>query len=374
MSAAKANDHDADTIEQDLAVMSTNDDAFETKISAMDAGYFQDRFLAAMKEQYICQTLDDINAVRRRQPVMNRGTYARVLVKDQMITSILSSPPVSTAAVVQFVSLGAGFDTLPFRLIEKWRQDKKTGVARPVLNYVEVDLPPVVAMKQRLCRSFLCQHQQRGDFFTSVQYANRSVTARDAHGSRYSLHACDLRDVNAFRATLFSQDEQHGAQFNAGRHAVTIVISELSLVYMEARDADAVIEGLGRWVEGPRVFVNLEPVQGGDNFGELMDENVAARGSALLGMRTYPSMDSQRMRFVRLGWKAVAVETMLRLWNDAVARTGQAARLRMVEMLDEVEELNLLLGHYCVVVASDGAVDVARLTECKGTVRAALQM
>lgn len=373
MSATKADDRDADTVEQDLAVMSTNDDAFETKISAMDAGYFQDRFLAAMKEQYLCQTLDPTNAIRRRQPVMNRGTYARILVKDRIITSILSSPPVSTAAVVQFVSLGAGFDTLPFRLIEQWLQDKKTGVDRPVLNYVEVDLSPVVTMKQRLCRSFLCQQQQRGNFFTSVQYTNQSMTARDAHGSRYSLHACDLRDVDAFRAMLFSQDEL-GAQFNAGRHAVTIVISELSLVYMEARDADAVIDGIARWVEGPRVFVNLEPIQGGDNFGELMDENVAARGSALLGMRTYPSMDSQRMRFVRLGWKSVAVETMLRLWNDAVARTGQAARLRTVELLDEVEELNLLLGHYCVVVASDGAVDVARLTECKGTVRAPLRM
>lgn len=372
MSTPKANDNDGD-IGQDVAVMSTNDDAFETKISAMDAGYFQDRFLAAMKEEYLCQTLDAGNAIRRRQPVMNRGTYARVLVKDQIITSILSSPPVSTAAVVQFVSLGAGFDTLPFRLIEQWRQNNKAAVGRPVLNYVEVDLQPVVLMKQRLCRSFLCRQQQRGDFFTSVQYTSRSVTARDAHGSRYSLHACDLRDVNAFRSTLFSQDED-GAQFNTGQHAVTIVISELSLVYMDARDADAVIEGLARWVEGPRVFVNLEPVQGGDNFGELMDENVAARGSALLGMRTYPSMDSQRLRFVRLGWKAVAVETMLRLWNEAVARTGQAARLHTVEMLDEVEELNLLLAHYCVVVGSDGAVDVARLTECKGTVRAALRM
>lgn len=327
----------------DAPVIATNDDAFETKIAAMERGYFSDPFLSAMKQMRPSH-LSAENHLYRRQPVINRGTYARVLIKSRLLSSFIRQ---AASNKTQVISLGAGFDTFPFSLFS-------TSPARHLpLRYVELDLSPVVKEKIHIGQHFLTQ----GTLFSSVQVKNDNLhatlskfassttsTSQSSHPN-YSLCACDLRDLSSLTQVF--------VQAGIDPTAPTVIIAEIALVYMEPRNSDAVINHLSKWFTGLRSFINIEHVAKGDQFGHQMDLNIAARGCPLLGMRQYPDMDAQRKRFIQLGWPHCSVNTMLH-WFHALVSRDEVIKLQRIEFLDELEEWNMLMEHYCVVTASAG--------------------
>lgn len=348
------------TSKNDVAVMATNDDAFESKIAAMDVGYFEDWFLRNMRdrqeqlqanENFALGLHDDVNYRQkfRREPVINRGTFGRVKIKQHVLEAAFADMSCSGERV-QIISIGAGFDTFAFNLLRK-----KQNVDEFVIDYLEIDLEPVVKHKLEIGRDFF----QRGDINPlswRVQHSDRSSFHGQTHecGSQYWLKSCDLRDLRDLDRVLTGV----GLRYDKP----TVILAEMSLVYMEADDSDAVIKWFGQTFTGRRVFVCLEPVCGDDSFGKHMDVNVAARGSPLLGMRVYQDIEAQQKRFARNGWgETCRVRTMWDEWKRTM--TGQRAmQLQKVEMLDEIEELELLLRHYCVVVAAAGQ-DCERLMD-----------
>lgn len=333
------------------AVIATNDDAFESKIAAMDAGYFEDPFLLYMKRRFqklqSMKTLDaGIQNIRtqwwksqfRREPVINRGTFGRILIKQRLIGAIFDEV-VDAERHVQIISLGAGFDTFGFNLLQQ-----EFGAL--VLNYVEVDLKPVVKQKLDLVEEFL--QDGGGDALAwKVEHHENCCFHAKLHesDSQYWLKSCDLRDLSELSKVF--QD----VGFVRGR--ATIILAELSLVYMEVDESDAVIRWLGEWLTGDRTFVCLEPIQGTDQFGKHMDSSVAARGSPFLGTRVYGDVDAQQKRFKKNGWSSVRARTMWDEWRRIVS-PQRMMELQRIELLDEVEEFELLLSHYCVVVAAVG--------------------
>lgn len=352
---------DSEKEASDAAVMRTNTDAFESKVAAMDAGYYSDAYLQKMREEDAMPIREGGQVRYRRAPVINRGTFARIVIKERVMDAFLSQ--VGTGDRVQVVSLGAGFDTFAFKLLDAQRT--------PRLDYVELDLAGVVASKRRLCGDMLTVGP--AGVFQNVERVGVGLTARTREGSSYTLLACDLREAATLPATL---EEHAGLQ----KGVATIIISEICLVYLQAAESDAVIRTLGDWLSGTRAFVNVEQTASEDAFGRVMQQNVAARGSPLLGLRVYGSVDAQRRRFVHSGWSDCHAFSMLEMLQVCVS-ARRRRELQAVQMLDEVEEFNLLLSHYCVVVAmgapvgSDGArgggggggldaLDVAKLMEC----------
>lgn len=351
----------------DAAVIATNDDAFQSKIASMRVGYFRDPYLSAMAAQHskLCISPNYDSASRfRRQPVINRGTFLRVIIKQRLVDAFISlAGETHKFDVVQVVSLGAGFDTFPFNLLDAHCSNSRESASSsesgknppsPSIRYVELDLGQVIKDKLLLSSDFLSNPSHH--LFANVEKTDSHFHAftdtiqpiqPGAHSdfpvSHYSLHACDLRDLEALERVLFTEA-------NLDRSLPTLIIAEICLVYMAVAHSDAVINHLSQSFHGIATFLNVEQIGGDDDFGQKMDTNVAARGSPLLGMRVYKDLASQASRFKENGWTDCCPISMFQFSSRFVSR-DLMLKLQRIEMLDEVEELNLLLQHYCVVVA-----------------------
>lgn len=132
----------------------------------------------------------------------------------------------------------------------------------------------------------------------------------------------------------------------------TMLISECCLIYLTPSAADNVALYFTAHFFPPSTPLGLvlyEPIKPEDSFGRVMVANLAARGIVLQTLQRYSSLALQRARLVDYGLRdgggAVDLDFLMEEWIAA----EEKVRVRGVEMLDEVEELNLLARHYCVV-------------------------
>lgn len=318
----------------DAAVRATNDEAFAAKVSAARAGYLADPYALALADAGALAA-----GAPARQPLINRGTFARVTFVRRRVARFAAAQP--RGAAVQVVSLGAGFDTLPFVLL---------GARARVRRYVELDFADVVAAKAAAVKGTPAV----AAVFESVRAQGAGLVAESAAGAEYSLAACDLRDLRTVREALDAA--------GVCRAAPTVFISECVLVYMEPAASDALLALGAQEFRGPRAWVNYEPVRPGDAFGEQMVANIAMRGSPLLGIAEYPSVAAQRTRFEDTGFETVEALTMLEAMAE-VLDDDERARLDRLERLDEFEEFRMMMEHYCVVWAQAAASPVANGTD-----------
>ncbi|RXM36578.1 tRNA wybutosine-synthesizing protein 4 [Acipenser ruthenus] len=114
---------------KDTAVQGTNDSSIVSKCSAVARGYFQDDFL----KHFVIKTA-------RRAPLINRGYYIRAKAVDHCLREFLQRTQSCTRR--QLLSLGAGFDSLYFRL--------KAGGELGGAVVFEVDFPDVAQRKAAL--------------------------------------------------------------------------------------------------------------------------------------------------------------------------------------------------------------------------------
>ena len=82
------------------AIQQTNDDAAMCKASCVNLGYFQDPHIRYFVKDNI-----------RRPPLINRGYWTRVTTINKIIQLITDN-----GIKFQIVNLGAGFDTLFWKL------------------------------------------------------------------------------------------------------------------------------------------------------------------------------------------------------------------------------------------------------------------
>ena len=112
------------------SVQATNDDATQCKLSAVNLGYWTDSFIPFMTRS---------GRTERRAPEIHLGYYARVTGVATLIEKFFEA----TDTAVQIINLGAGFDTLFWRLVSE---------GRPVKNFVEIDFPGVTARKSMMIK------------------------------------------------------------------------------------------------------------------------------------------------------------------------------------------------------------------------------
>lgn len=304
------------------AIRATNDDAFASKLSASRVGYFDDPYLSALSQHLLR------GVPPRRPPVINRGTAARVLIKNTLVDAFLA---IHTRA--QIVSLGAGFDSLPFAVLARGSTCR--------VHYVEVDLEEVVREKTEA----VVENEVVHGPFERLEELEGGVEGFVDGGGKYSLRVCDLLEKDGLQRVF----EETGLE----RQCPTLVIAEIVLVYLEWEAADRVVRESRQWFGGISAFVNMEHVEPHDAFGKEMVRNIAARGSPLVGIERYPSVEAQTGRLCQLGWPQVKGMSLLDAFKGCVGRE-QRLRMNATELLDEVEEWELIMGHYCVVLAASG--------------------
>ncbi|XP_064915285.1 tRNA wybutosine-synthesizing protein 4 isoform X2 [Columba livia] len=257
-----------------------------------------------------------------------RGYYIRARAVDHCVRDFLLKT--HGHARTQIVSLGAGFDSLFFRL-------KDMGLLHGAAVY-EVDFPSVARQKAALIETT----RELSALVGEAGGEELGVVALS--GEDYKLLGVDLSELSELERAL------EGAGLDSG--APTLFIAEVVLTYMENSRSDALIQ----WAAGrfPRAcFVLYEQVCPRDPFGRVMQQHFSQRGSALRALARYPDCGAQRRRFLEQGWTECSVMDMNEFFTRCTPQEEQQ-RVQALEPFDEYEEWHLKCSHYFVLAASKG--------------------
>jgi O-methyltransferase involved in polyketide biosynthesis len=339
----------------DRPIKATADDAVLAKLAAAQAGYYVDPFL----ENFLPRSTGFIisggsgnmvssgsgSTPRRRtiQPIIKRGTHARVCVMDRAITAFLKA----TQGCCQIVVLGAGKDTSYFRFCNgniMGLECTDIATARNVQWY-EVDHASVIQEKIALIR----QSKQLSAFCPTL---NETACGYQAKSESSSTHSHSLHLVGH---DLRECPTQLLEKLMLVRSLPTLFLMECVSMYVPLTASKLLLQELSQCAD--QVFIACyEPILGKgtepDPFGLMMERNlikagVASPESCLLQTRT---LADQLQKLVDCGFvQAVGCD----MWSayETVLTAAQRKRANQSEFLDEFEEWILIMQHYCFMVA-----------------------
>ena len=226
------------------------------------------------------------------------------------------------------MSLGAGTDTRFFRLLDAYPDVR--------LIYHEIDFPTNTLPK------IACIQRQPVLYRKLPQIP---TTSSSYHSATYNIHALDLRSL----ATP-SDDAPLPELPNLDPTIPTLILSEMCLVYLQPQTVQSIISTFTTHYLRPTTPASLvlyEPILPKDAFGRTMISNLQTRNIHLPTLTTYPELGDQRARLSGYGFHhgAKAADTDF-IWKHWISE-DEKERVASLEMLDELEELELLLKHYC---------------------------
>ncbi|XP_009868966.1 PREDICTED: tRNA wybutosine-synthesizing protein 4, partial [Apaloderma vittatum] len=228
------------------------------------------------------------------------------------------------------LSLGAGFDSLYFRL-------KDVGLLRHAAVY-EVDFPDVARQKAALIRRMKELSALVGDT------GGEALGAVTLSGEDYKLLGVDLSELCELERAL----EAAGLD----KEVPTLFLAEVVLTYMEPGRSDAVIQWAAQ--RFPRAcFLLYEQMHPQDPFGRVMQQHFSRLSSALRSLARYPDGEAQQRRFLEKGWTECSVMDMNEFFTRCTPEEEQR-RVQALEPFDEYEEWHLKCSHYFVLAASKG--------------------
>ncbi len=271
------------------------------------------------------------------------GTYVRTKAIDDLVDAFLAKDP---SQKKQIISLGAGSDTRFFRLMSKHPHPSGVGFDRPNVLYHEFDFSENTTHKLKPVykTSDVCRH------VATPWYWSNSKTTMDPEQDHDTLHAGNYHVQPLDLRTLDSSSKCPEAFEYIEKDLPTLIISECCLVYLAPAVADRVALYFTQHLfpaTTPLGLVLYEPINPHDAFGKVMVSNLAARGIELQTLRKYGSLEAQAARMKAYGFEGSGGADINALWEKSVDEK-EKERVAGLEMVDEVEEWELLAGHYCV--------------------------
>ncbi|NXL80319.1 TYW4 protein, partial [Leptocoma aspasia] len=298
-------------------VQGTGGSSAVSKCSAAARGYIQDRFLRLLAGRR-----------RRRAPLIHRGYYIRARAVDHCVQDFLLKT--QNLPRTQILSLGAGFDSLYFRL-------KDMGLLHHTVVY-EVDFPNVACQKAMLIKGMKALSALVGDT------GREGLGAITFSGDDYKLLGVDLSELSELERTL----EEAGLN----NEIPTLFIAEVVLTYMENTRSDALIQWAAEHFP-QACFLVYEQVHPEDPFGHVMQQHFRQLNTALHSLAQYPDCEAQQRRFLGKGWTECSVMDMNEFFTCCIPEDEQQ-RVQTLEPFDEYEEWHLKCSHYFVLAASKG--------------------
>ncbi|SNX86425.1 related to PPM1  len=398
----------------DDAVRNTDSDALLCRLSALKLGYlppepFTQEFstkLHTSGEQGPSRLGPGAGTLSRpsqaggvvsKSPLINIGTYLRCTTIDSEVENFLKQGD----EVKQIISVGAGSDS------RHWRITSDPTLADQLHHYVEIDFVENAFRKlTRILRSTTLRSffepestvygMSLAEFLSSTDSLSTQAEPDSKRidvlrSTKYTLLAADVRQLHPNTpakdridpAQLFGE-----SQTGLRKDLPTLILFECVLAYIAPEEADWLIRVLGETfgdikaisydialagdvddpsplspqraagidVENIDAEAKLKTVvqQQTSRFGQVMLQNLEMRKLSLPGAKAYPTIQAQIQRFAQ-AWSSTKnqVETEGRslssIWS--VLANEHKSRLSRLEGLDEVEELDMLLKHYCVVQA-----------------------
>ncbi|KAF2876349.1 leucine carboxyl methyltransferase 1 [Massariosphaeria phaeospora] len=315
---------------RDNAIRNTDQDAAGSRVSCVELGYLHDPYARLFASQ----------PSTRRLPLLNRGTYVRTSAIDHLVDKFLTTYPDSPK---QIVSLGAGTDTRFFRLQDGYPESR--------IVYHEVDFAVNTVAKLASIRKHPQLHTKLGAIEPP-----RTPNEASYYSPTYNVHALDLRSLAS------SSDGVPIPELpNLDPSIPTLLLSEMCLTYLQPSTVSSILHiFLTRYiaVPTPAALVLYEPVLPNDAFGRTMISNLSTRNISLPTLNAYPELSDQRARLKGYGFvDGYKVADTALIWREWVPK-AEKDRVAGLEMLDELEELELLLRHYCVAWAwRDGGAE-----------------
>ncbi|CAK9437448.1 uncharacterized protein LODBEIA_P18260 [Lodderomyces beijingensis] len=338
----------------DKLVRATDLDALSCRHSINEKSYLapKDDFIRDLIRSYEsnlrwCESYTAMSAARtvrgafkeNKLPLINRGTFLRTV----SVTEIISKFIKEFNGKCQLVSLGSGSDTRFFGLLKDY----------PSVVFHEIDFPESARIKklgilnsQRLRRVVGVNEEMEP--VAPVITSKEEFAAYDAeiHTSNYHLHGMDVREITADTPIT-----------GLDMTKPTLVISECVLCYLSPTEYEQTIKSWAARAKNVTGFVIYEPMSLNDQFGETMFHNLLARGLNLQTLKKYPSLESRYACMTELGLDNLHLTDLSKVGRYGHAADGseksiipesEIKRINALEFIDEVEELKLLLSHYCL--------------------------
>ena len=142
---------------------------------------------------------------------------------------------------VQIINLGAGFDTLFWRLATE---------GRPVNNFVEIDFAGVTARK-----CMLIKRSKELMNLVAGEEAEIKLSKTDLHSTKYHLVAADFTDLNVMETKLSESDVSYTCP--------TLILAECALVYVDQNKTSKMMSWLANKFTSC-TFVNYEQLNMND--------------------------------------------------------------------------------------------------------------
>lgn len=336
---------------KDKLIRATDLDALSCRNSANKKGYISppDQFIPDLLASYsahlqYCVGYTQLSAGRTlrsafgdpKLPLINRGTYFRAFSIDSVVTKFIRANE-----KCQIVSLGGGSDTRAFRVLN----DNVT--------YTEIDFPELTKIKKLAIaknpelQSLLKTELSPPDILLRQDF---EAFGLDLHAPNYHLIGFDLRKIveNGERELLSYLD----------RDVPTLVISECVLCYLTPEENTQILSFWSQKLKSASVLM-YEPMGLEDVFGSTMEQNLTNRGIDLHTFKEFPDLQSRKKFFLEnAGYKTVRLTDMAEVGGYTGDRAWllgeEAGRVSKLEMIDEIEEIRLLLRHYCLIYACNG--------------------
>jgi len=268
------------------------------------------------------------------QPLIRRGTFARVCCIDKAINVFMSSSPRG-----QVVVMGAGKDTNYFRYKTGLLQQQPKPTSS--VKWYDVDFDSVMETKRQLIGKLP---------------QNCSPPSQATQDDKYYLVGYDLSQPPN---QLFDILEN---KYEFDPNEQTLFVFECVLMYLTKHNVQELLSFISKTCR-LAVVVIYDPLILEDSFGQVMLQHlirarlIKQEQSSLLATRTLDSMITMLRQ--QCGFDIAIGANMVDAY-DTILSHAQRMHANHCEMLDELEEWHLLMSHYCLVVATkfNGASDI----------------
>ncbi|CAN6909251.1 unnamed protein product [Brassica oleracea var. botrytis] len=323
------------------AVQATNDDASASKLSCVKKGYMKDDYVHLFVKRPL-----------RRSPIINRGYFSRWAAFRKLLAQFLESGISSNETAQpkkQILSLGAGFDTTYFQLLDEGKA--------PFL-YVELDFKEVTSKKAAVI-------ENSSQLRDKILGANSSISVEEGQvlSDHYKLLPVDLRDIPKLRDVVSFAGMDPSLP--------TFIIAECVLIYLDPDSSRAIVNWASKTFS-TAVFFLYEQIHPDDAFGHQMIINLESRGCALLSIDASPTLLAKERLFLENGWQRAVAWDMLKVYGSFVDTQEKrrvahdAGKSIIIHLINLVFHPFCVMGkgissiyeHYCVTYAVNDAMGI----------------